>query len=204
MIEASATADVPWGYVCGYPTRRGKQRRAARVSALLLPGTVGRFPFVLIPNTTCLREFLLTGTTAPGQRDAKHPGDLYGGAHYSQSSSAALTPQGRAIASASRRFGDGRTLPFTPCKRGYIPVVGGRPMLACHLHDRHRRRRFRRERSTFRAGEVDLSVWWTKPAEDRPCLKPSTAQRKAVEDAAACVVVGGVSSAEPPCAAKAT
>jgi hypothetical protein len=120
MISASATLDVPWGYVCGYPTHRG---------------------------------------------------DLYGGAHYRQSSSATLTPQGRAIAAASRRFGNGETLPFTPCKRGYIPVVvvvaasgdaseQPRAMFACHLHDRFRRRRYLKEKSTFRPGEVDLSRFW--------------------------------------------
>jgi hypothetical protein len=99
-----------------------------------------------------------------------HRGDLYGGAHYRQSSAATLTPQGRAIAAASRRYGNGETLPFTPCKRGYIPVVVAvasgdaseqpRAMFACHLHDRFRRRRYLKERSTFRPGEEDLSRFW--------------------------------------------
>ena len=121
MIAASATQDVPWGYVCGYPTNRG---------------------------------------------------DLYGGGHYLQSSAAHLTPQGRAIAAASRRFGNGETLPFTPCKRGYIPLVTAaasddsstqpRAMFACHLHDRFRRKRYLREKSTFRPGEVDLSHFWER------------------------------------------
>ena len=32
-----------------------------------------------------------------------------------------MTPQGIAIQDVSSRFGNGQTLPFTPCKRGYIP-----------------------------------------------------------------------------------
>lgn len=105
------TDEVPWGYVCGYPTERG---------------------------------------------------DLYGGAHYSQSSSADLTPQGRAIRDASIRFGDGTTLPFTPCKKGYAPIVEGKRFYACPLHDKERRKRVRKEKGVFRMGEVDLNLFWQR------------------------------------------
>ena len=47
---------------------------------------------------------------------------MYGGAHYVASSTCTTTPQGRAIVAATERWGSGGTLPFTPCKRGYIPV----------------------------------------------------------------------------------
>jgi hypothetical protein len=159
MISASATLDVPWGYVCGYPTHRG---------------------------------------------------DLYGGAHYRQSSSATLTPQGRAIAAASRRFGNGETLPFTPCKRGYIPVVGvvasgdaseqPRAMFACHLHDRFRRRRYLTEKSTFRPGEVDLSLFWEQGAStatggNAPNSKKKSGASK--EIASVCWASAGGDSARP-------
>jgi hypothetical protein len=87
-------------------------------------------------------------------------GDLYGGAHYSQSASATLTLQGRAIQDASRRFGDGSTLPFTPCKRGFVPMIQGKPMFACRLHHEQRYKRFMKEGETFRPGEVDLNVFW--------------------------------------------
>jgi len=50
-------------------------------------------------------------------------GDLYGGGHYIELSSATLTIQGRAIKEASMKFGDGNTLPFTPCKKGYKPYL---------------------------------------------------------------------------------
>jgi hypothetical protein len=49
-------------------------------------------------------------------------GDLYGGAVYVQSAAANLTPQGRAIAKTSQAFGDGKTMCFAPCKRGYVPI----------------------------------------------------------------------------------
>jgi len=102
---------------------------------------------------------------------------LYGGAHYSQSCSADLTPQGRAIQQASARFGDGETLPFTPCKKGFIPVVETskdlsyedaqkkeyKLMYACFHHDAKRRKRVQRDNGYFRKGEVDLAqVFWSR------------------------------------------
>ena len=101
--------DVPWGHVCGYPTKQG---------------------------------------------------DLYGGAMYL--ASAAETPQSRAIREASLKFGNGATLPFTPCKKGYIPVVGGIQLYACPLHTKQRERRVKREGRRFRNGEVDLNCFWVK------------------------------------------
>ena len=93
-------------------------------------------------------------------------GDLYGGAHYVQSASATLTPQGRAIREASVRFGDGKTLPFRPCKRGYLPLADrggrGRRMYACGMHHGRRAERVRREGGRFRGGETDLSGMWER------------------------------------------
>ena len=88
-------------------------------------------------------------------------GDLYGGAHYSPSSSANLTPQGRAIQNAAIQFGNGETLPFTPCKKGYIPVVNATRMYACPLHTKERQKRVKREKDRFRVGELDLNTFWT-------------------------------------------
>ena len=39
----------------------------------------------------------------------KSGGDMYGGSHYIISAAADLTPQGRAILEASKKFGDGKT-----------------------------------------------------------------------------------------------
>uniref|UniRef100_A0A7R9ZCT4 Uncharacterized protein n=1 Tax=Pseudictyota dubia TaxID=2749911 RepID=A0A7R9ZCT4_9STRA len=113
MIKASATSQVPWGYVCGFPIRHG--------------------------------------------------GDLYGGAMYLQSSTVegrAATPQGRAIRDASQRFGDGKTLPFPPCKRGYIPMVDGKKMYGCHIHSDNRKKRVEANGGVFRLGEKQLSDFW--------------------------------------------
>jgi len=109
-------------------------------------------------------------------------GDLYGGAHYSQSCSASLTQQGRAIRNASVRFGDGQTLPFTPCKKGYVPVVdrNGRKvkMYACLHHDGARRERVEREGGSFRRGEVDLTRFWNAAAAQQQKCASGTKKRK--------------------------
>jgi len=94
-------------------------------------------------------------------------GDLYGGAMYVQSASATLTPQGRAIRNASIRFGDGETLPFRTCKKGYIPVVNGRHMYVCYLHHKQREERVKKEGDSFRRGELDLcATFWKDDAAD--------------------------------------
>jgi hypothetical protein len=100
-----------------------------------------------------------------------------------------LTLQGRAIRQASIRFGDGRTLPFTPCKKGYIPVVV-RPsdidkrsttttpadvkfMYACPLHDKARRQRVSSEGGKFRVGEVNLNEMWSLSEKKNKEVKPT-------------------------------
>ena len=82
---------------------------------------------------------------------------------YCQSASADLTPQGRAIRDASVRFGDGETLPFRTCKKGYLPIVDGKKMYACYLHSRMRSLRVQKEEGKFRPGEVDLeAMFWRR------------------------------------------
>lgn len=93
-------------------------------------------------------------------------GDLYGGAHYLQSSSADMTPQGRAIQEASIRFGNGQTLPFTPCKKGFVPHVAGQRRYACPLHNRARQKRVLAANGRFRPGELNLETLWQRYEQD--------------------------------------
>lgn len=103
---------------------------------------------------------------------------MYGGSHYIASASENSTPQGRAIKDASRRFGDGKTLPFTPCKKYYNPYClpkdqeGGDcgdssvgedriRMYGCRLHHEMRKRRLAREAGRWRKGEKKLSDFWS-------------------------------------------
>ena len=60
------------------------------------------------------------------------------------------------------RFGDGATLPFTPCKKGYKPIIDGKRFYACPLHDKARRKRVQKENGVFRKGEVDLNIFWQR------------------------------------------
>ena len=74
-----------------------------------------------------------------------------------------MTPQGRAMKQAAIDFGNGQTLPFTPCKKGYIPIVGTKRMMACPLHNKAREKRLAKDKFKFRPGEVDLSkMFWSK------------------------------------------
>jgi hypothetical protein len=81
---------------------------------------------------------------------------------YVESSCATLTPQGQAIKEAAVKFGDGETLCFTPCKKGYIPIINGKRMYACPLHHKERRKRVTREGGKFRGSEMDLNTFWEK------------------------------------------
>lgn len=90
---------------------------------------------------------------------------MYGGGHYIDSSAAKMTPQGMAIQQAATDFGNGQTLPFTPCKRGYIPIVNGQRMHACSFHDKARAKRLAKENEVFRDGEIDLNIFWNPKEE---------------------------------------
>ncbi|OEU23477.1 hypothetical protein FRACYDRAFT_233646 [Fragilariopsis cylindrus CCMP1102] len=126
--------DVPWGYICGYPTTKSGSG-----------------------------------------------GDLYGGGHYIDSASSTITNQGRAIKKVSTRFGDGKTLPFTPCKRGYMPIKkvdnnnDQEPqqqqqhdtvfMVACSFHEKLRRKRILKENGMIRGGEAHVNeLFWRTAA----------------------------------------
>jgi hypothetical protein len=83
-----------------------------------------------------------------------------------------MTPQGRAIKQAAVDFGNGQTLPFTPCKKGFIPVVGDQRRVACPLHNRAREKRLAKEKGIFRKGEIDLNLFWAKHGmESSPATK---------------------------------
>jgi hypothetical protein len=76
-----------------------------------------------------------------------------------------MTQQGRAIKTATCKFGDGKTLPYTPCKKGYIPFhkTTGQRLYACTYHNKARRKRLlQKNMITFRSGEVDLNICWNR------------------------------------------
>ena len=78
-----------------------------------------------------------------------------------------MTPQGRAIQSTVSKFGDGKTLPFTPCKKGYVPFhkKTGRQLYACQFHNEARRKRMLLDtKGGNRPGEVDLNIFWKSAA----------------------------------------
>ena len=99
-----------------------------------------------------------------------------------------MTPQGRAMKEVCIQFGDGKTLPFTPCKRGYLPMKGGKAikevengsrkqqkqkqqkrnneimhtMVACSFHEKLRRKRLQKENNILRWGEVNVNeLFWS-------------------------------------------
>eukprot|EP00934_Nitzschia_sp_Nitz4_P002023 Nitzschia sp. Nitz4//scaffold38_size140716//61444//61992//NITZ4_003142-RA/size140716-snap-gene-0.162-mRNA-1//-1//CDS//3329550063//2023//frame0 len=109
-------------------------------------------------------------------------GDLYGGAHYIDSSTATITPQGRAIKQAAIDFGNGQTLPFTPCKKGYIPVVNNARRVACPLHNEAREKRLAREKWVFRKGEVNLNRFWKASKCDAVKSEPEAVSKDHEED----------------------
>eukprot|EP00531_Pseudo-nitzschia_arenysensis_P003130 CAMPEP_0116133514 /NCGR_PEP_ID=MMETSP0329-20121206/10147_1 /TAXON_ID=697910 /ORGANISM="Pseudo-nitzschia arenysensis, Strain B593" /LENGTH=116 /DNA_ID=CAMNT_0003628151 /DNA_START=231 /DNA_END=581 /DNA_ORIENTATION=+ len=92
-----------------------------------------------------------------------------------------MTPQGKAIKEAAVKFGDGKTLPFAPCKRGYIPVILGNNknnkheteyFVACSFHEKARRKRLAREKGKLRGGEADpKTLFWDKVEKDLDTFK---------------------------------
>ena len=102
----------------------------------------------------------------------KNGGDMYGGSHYIKSASADMTDQGRAILETSRKFGDGKTLPFAPCKRYYNPYSevnedGEKTKLyACRLHNEQRKKRLKKEGGQWRKGEKHLDLFWAENGTD--------------------------------------
>lgn len=94
-------------------------------------------------------------------------GDMYGGSHYIQSAAADMTDQGKAILKAAQKFGDGKTLPFAPCKKYYNPYSEPdekgekRKMYACRLHNELRQKRLMKEDFQYRKGEKHLDLFWS-------------------------------------------
>ena len=91
---------------------------------------------------------------------------MYGGSHYIQSAAANLTDQGKAILEAAKKFGDGKTLPFAPCKRYYNPYYSKIKMYACRLHNEKRKKRLKKEAGQWRKGEKHLDSFWTTDDTD--------------------------------------
>lgn len=92
------------------------------------------------------------------------------------SSAATMTLQGRAIKQAAIDFGDGKTLPFTPCKKGYIALLmEGDTVIqkvACPLHEKARRKRLAKEGGQRRKGEADPAVLFWSKKEDNGVVYP--------------------------------
>mmetsp|Transcript_6544 Transcript_6544/g.15911 ORF Transcript_6544/g.15911 Transcript_6544/m.15911 type:complete len:113 (-) Transcript_6544:304-642(-) len=94
------------------------------------------------------------------------------------SSASTMTLQGKAIKRASIKFGDGKTLPFCPCKRGYIPVPDNNnnnnnktQLVACSFHEKARRKRLARDKGKLRGGEADpKSLFWDNKAQQDDLL----------------------------------
>lgn len=110
---------------------------------------------------------------------------------YIRSAADEATAQGRAIRRTTLLFGNGETLPFSPCKRGYIPLVvvddkagqehgkgrkrkrkeshspnqdqehGKQPFVACSFHHEKRMARLKKESFLYRKGEMNLNVFWS-------------------------------------------
>ena len=84
-----------------------------------------------------------------------------------KSAAADMTDQGRAILNAAKKFGDGKTLPFPPCKKYYNPYSeinedGVKTRLyACRLHNEQRKKRLKKEGGRWRKGEKHLDFFWT-------------------------------------------
>lgn len=98
-----------------------------------------------------------------------------------------MTLQGRAIKQASIDFGDGKTLPFTPCKKGYIAIVlkGGKAIqkVACPLHEKARRQRLAKDGNKRRKGEADPAfLFWSKSDSDRttPAVEMISTENRAM------------------------
>lgn len=124
------------------------------------------------------------------------------------SSASTMTLQGRAIKKASIDFGDGRTLPYAPCKRGYMPLVqdvvrsknsngggngndnginvakddetqkGYKHMVACSFHEKHRRKRLARDKGKLRGGEADPNELFWSKAAEKKNANSSTTKTK--------------------------
>ena len=82
-----------------------------------------------------------------------------------------MTPQGKAIKQAAIDFGNDQTLPFTPCKKGYIPIVDGIRKVACPLHNKAREKRLLKEKGQIRPGEVSVSkLFWSNDKDNQSPL----------------------------------
>ncbi|KAL7438239.1 hypothetical protein ACHAXM_006103 [Skeletonema potamos] len=108
---------------------------------------------------------------------------MYGGSHYIQSAAADMTDQGRAILEAAQKFGDGKTLPFPPCKRYYNPYSeikhdgeNKTRMYACRLHNEQRKKRLKKEGGQWRKGEKHLDFFWTENEEEKDSMKNKKAK----------------------------
>eukprot|EP00980_Cylindrotheca_fusiformis_P011971 scaffold2830_cov131-Cylindrotheca_fusiformis.AAC.92 len=102
-----------------------------------------------------------------------------------------MTLQGKAIKQAAIDFGDGKTLPFTPCKKGFIPLLGEERRYACPLHNKAREKRLNKEKGKFRPGEVDLNIFWSR-SQDEPKLTTEKHSQDAGETSDENVLNGAV------------
>ena len=98
------------------------------------------------------------------------------------SAAADITPQGKAILEATRKFGgkDSNSLPFPPCKKYYNPYCKEERLYACRLHNDMRMKRLKKENWKWRPGEKHLSDFWTEetPMTKKKKIKQSSNHQK--------------------------
>jgi hypothetical protein len=64
-------------------------------------------------------------------------------------------------------FGNGATLNYPPCKKGYLPIVKNKRMYACWIHHEKRKQRFEREGRKWRDDEQPLSIFWSSALDKK-------------------------------------
>jgi hypothetical protein len=78
---------------------------------------------------------------------------------------------------AAQKFGDGKTLPFPPCKRYYNPYSEPNEngektkMYACRLHHEQRKKRLKKEDGRWRKGEKHLDLFWSDNNDEKNLIK---------------------------------
>lgn len=137
-MGASATAEVPFGFICGFPTRSGD----------------------LYGGNLYGRSAAAAATAAPSPKSAASSSSSSNTPSCSYSLGAGGL-QARAQAEAARRWGSGppgrEQIAHPVCKGKYQPWKGGERQFGCFRH--HNIRKQRIERAGLRLGWVSFEQW---------------------------------------------